>query len=143
EYCVIITEISKKTDGIISVLKYNHSNCDKIIHVKNKKKEELKKSMGKKFPFLLKPQFIPPTAVKLTEDQLEWRKTGCDFYMYYTLIAITRLRELGYLLNDVFITEIIRITVLNISSNLCKGNERVWASRYIKTVIERNIVHLG
>ncbi|GMT01438.1 hypothetical protein PENTCL1PPCAC_23612, partial [Pristionchus entomophagus] len=138
KYCSIITNIYKKTDDIVFKLIADHSKCSKILH-EGKVNKNLMNEMVQKFPFLLNPQWVPPIAETLTEEQMEWGKSRCDFYIYYTLIVVRQLRELGYLLTDAFIDGITHITVRNISSSVCNSAEdRDWAIRYIKTVIERN-----
>ncbi|GMT01417.1 hypothetical protein PENTCL1PPCAC_23591, partial [Pristionchus entomophagus] len=147
KYCTIFTKIYKKAGKVIHELMANHSKCDKIISIakkdkKTKEQADLTCEMTEKFPFLLN-QWIPPTSEKMAGDQTEWKRTGCDFYIYYTFFAITQLHELGYLLSDVLISEIVRITVHNIPSSVCCGlHARLWAVKYIQTVIKRNKARL-
>ncbi|GMT06302.1 hypothetical protein PENTCL1PPCAC_28476 [Pristionchus entomophagus] len=142
EYCNIISEIYKKSGSTMLELVANLTKCYRIFDLKDverKQQEELMREMRKKFPFLTNERWIPTTRETLSVETLERRKNGCDIYLYYALLAIEKLRELGYLLSDPFINEIVRVTAYNIPHTIC-GREHgaEWSTQYIKNVIVRN-----
>ncbi|GMR60570.1 hypothetical protein PMAYCL1PPCAC_30765, partial [Pristionchus mayeri] len=142
-YTEIVSNIYKKTGSIVLEFMANLTKCCKIVDVKEaamkEERESLKVEMMMRFPFLDKPRVIHTISEQLSQEMLERRQTGCDFFMYYALLAIAELRDLGFLLSGPFLNEIVRITVYNIPNQVCdKYKAPIWATQYIMNVIEAN-----